>query len=37
MVGWRKGFFGRKVLTYKFACGECVEVVITRRGRTIVR
>ncbi|XZE54354.1 hypothetical protein SH139x_000314 [Planctomycetaceae bacterium SH139] len=37
MTGWRKGFFGRKVLTYKFSCGECVEVVITRTGRTIVR
>lgn len=37
MVGWRKGFLGRKVLTYKFACGECVEVVITPFGRTIVR
>lgn len=37
LVGWRKGLFGRKVLTYKFECGECVDVVITRTGRTIVR
>lgn len=38
LAGWRKGFLGRKVLTYKFpGCGECVEVVITRFGRTIVR
>ncbi|MEM8669509.1 MAG: hypothetical protein AAGG48_18430 [Planctomycetota bacterium] len=36
--GWRKGFLGRKVLTYKFLeCNECVEVVITPFGRTIVR
>lgn len=38
LAGWRKGFLGRKVLTYKFVgCGECVEVVITPFGRTIVR
>ena len=36
--GHRKGLFGRKILTYKFACCDhCVDVVITRRGRTIVR
>lgn len=36
--GSRKGIFGRKVLTYKFACcNHCVDVVITKRGRTIVR
>lgn len=36
--GCRKGFLGRKILTYKFPeCNECVEVVITRFGRTIVR
>lgn len=35
---WRKGIFGRKVLTYKWkCCGHCVEVVITKHGRTIVR
>ena len=38
LVGCRKGFFGRKILTYKFACcGHCVDVVITKHGRTIVR
>lgn len=34
----RKGILGRKILTYKFpCCGHCVEVVLTKRGRTIVR
>jgi hypothetical protein len=38
LVGCRRGVFGRKVLTYQFACcGHCVEVVITKHGRTIVR
>jgi hypothetical protein len=38
MAGWRKGFLGRKVLTFKFlSCDHCVDVVITRMGRTIVR
>ena len=37
LVGWRQGLLGRKVLTFKFACGECVEVVITKHGKTIVR
>ena len=37
LVGWHPGVFGRKVLTFKFACGECVEVVITKHGKTIVR
>ncbi len=37
-AGCRKGAFGRKILTYKWqCCGHCVEVVITKRGRTIVR
>ena len=36
-VGCRRGFLGRRILTYKFACGECVEVVITHFGRVIVR
>ena len=36
--GWRKGLFGRKILTYKFpCCDHCVEVVLTKRGKTIVR
>ncbi len=35
---WRPGIFGRKVLTYTWpCCGHCVDVVITRHGRTIVR
>ena len=38
LADWRKGLFGRKILTYKFpCCGHCVDVVITKRGRTIVR
>lgn len=38
MTGWRKGIFGRKVLTYTFVgCDHCVDVVITKFGRTIVR
>ena len=38
MAGWRNGIFGRKVLTYKWpGCGHCIEVVITKHGRTIVR
>jgi hypothetical protein len=37
-AGCRPGFLGRKILTYKFpCCGECVEVVITKFGRVIVR
>ncbi|WP_372899033.1 hypothetical protein [Stieleria sp.] len=37
-VGCRKGLLGRKVLTYKFqCCGECVDIVITKHGRVIVR
>ncbi|OYP37744.1 hypothetical protein CGZ80_04495 [Rhodopirellula sp. MGV] len=37
-VGCRPGFLGRKILTYKFeCCGKCVDVVITKHGRTIVR
>lgn len=37
-VGWKWGWFGRKVLTFKFeGCGHCVDVVITKHGRTIVR
>jgi hypothetical protein len=35
---WKKGLFGRKILTYKWACcGHCVEVVITKHGKVIVR
>lgn len=38
LAGWRKGLFGRKVLTYEFpGCGHSVEVVITCFGKTIVR
>lgn len=37
LAGWKPGLLGRKVLSYKFECGECVEVVITKHGRTIVR
>ena len=37
-VGCRRGIFGRKILTYKFTCcGKCVDVVITKHGRVIVR
>ena len=38
LVGCKKGFLGRKILTYKFpGCGHCVDVVVTKHGRTIVR
>lgn len=38
LVSCRSGLFGRKVLTYQWdCCGHCVEVVITKHGRTIVR
>jgi len=34
----RPGFLGRKVLTYKFpGCGHCVEIVLTKHGKAIVR
>lgn len=37
-VTWRWGIFGRKVLTYTWkCCGHCVEIVITKHGRIIVR
>lgn len=37
-MGCRRGIFGRKVLTYKFTCcGKCVDIVITKHGRVIVR
>lgn len=37
-AGCRPGFLGRKILTYKFpCCGECVDIVITKFGRVIVR
>ncbi|MFK7736440.1 MAG: hypothetical protein AB8B50_10445 [Pirellulaceae bacterium] len=35
LAGWKKGMLGRKILTYKFPCGECVEVVLTRRGARV--
>ena len=38
LAGWRKGIFGRKVLTYKWpGCGHCVDIVLTKHGRVIVR
>ncbi len=37
LQGWRSGLLGRKILTYKFPCGECVEVVITKHGKVSVR
>lgn len=38
LVSCHRGVFGRKVLTYKWdCCNHCVEVVITKHGRTIVR
>ncbi len=37
LASWKHGVLGRKVLTYKFPCGECVDVVITKHGKTIVR
>lgn len=36
LVGWKRGFLGRKVLTYKWPCGYCLEVVITPFGRVII-
>ena len=34
----KRGLFGRVILTYKFpCCDHCVDVVITKHGRTIVR
>ncbi len=36
LLAWldgKPGLLGRKVLTYKFPCGECVEVVITKHGK----
>ena len=37
-VCWRKGFLGRQVGTYTWACcGHSVEVVVTRRGDVRVR
>lgn len=32
-----KGHFGRTILTYKWACGHTVEVVVNRRGEAKVR
>lgn len=38
LVSCRPGIFGRKILTYKWpCCGHCVEIVITKHGKTIVR
>lgn len=36
--GCRRGLFKRKILTYNWACCDhCVDIVITKHGRTIVR
>ncbi|QDV64302.1 hypothetical protein [Crateriforma conspicua] len=38
LVSCKRGFLGRKILTYKFqCCGHCVDVVITHFGKVIVR
>ena len=37
LADWRSGFLGRKILTYKFPCGECVDVVLTKHGKVSVR
>lgn len=37
LVCWKRGFLGRKVLTYKYPCGHCVTVVIKRNGAVRVR
>jgi hypothetical protein len=38
LVDCRPGCFGRKVLTYRWAsCDYCVDVVLTKHGRAIVR
>lgn len=37
LAGWRTALLGRKILTYKFPCGECVDVVITKHGKVTVR
>ena len=37
-VTWRRGWFGRRVATYTWkCCGHCVDIVVTRHGRVIVR
>lgn len=37
-VSWRRGWFGRRVATYTWkCCGHCVDIVVTRHGRVIVR
>jgi hypothetical protein len=34
----RRGFFKRQILTFEWACcGHCVDVVVTKHGRLIVR
>lgn len=34
----RRGFLGRTILTYKWpCCGHCVDIVVTKHGRVIVR
>lgn len=38
LVSSRRGLFGRTVLTYSWpCCNYCVDVVITKHGRVIVR
>ncbi len=37
-VTCRRGFLGRKILTYTWTCcGHCVDVVITKHGKVRVR
>lgn len=37
-VTWRPGIFGRVIATYTWKeCGYCLDVVITKHGRVIVR
>lgn len=37
LVSWKPGLLGRKILTYKFECGECIEVVLTKHGKAKAR
>jgi hypothetical protein len=38
LVGCRPGCFGRSILTYRWSCcNYCVDVVLTKHGRAIVR
>ncbi len=37
LAGVRHGIFGRKIYTYEWSCGHCVDIVVTKHGRVIVR